>query len=136
MIRKLFVVFKKDFMSTRRDAMGIYIMVIPLVLAVGITLFAPGLNDTTVKLAMLKSDDIEHIEFMQQFSKVELFDTLDELETRVEKRDDIAALAPTGRSYEVILQGNESEIVEEYAVLLNTLYELGATKDDTTAQLM
>ena len=136
MINKLFIIFKKDFLSARRDAMATYIMVIPLILAVGITLFAPGLNDTTVKLAMLKSDDIEHIEYMEQFSKVELFDGVDELERRVEKRDDIAAIAPTGNSYEIILQGNESEIVEEYAVLLNTLYELGSTEEETTAQLI
>jgi len=136
MIKKIFVIFKRDLLSSRRDAMATYIMVIPLILAVGITLFAPGLNDTTVKLAMLKSDDIEHIEYMEQFSKVELFSSMDELERRVGKRDDIAAIAPNGNSYEIILQGNESEIVEEYAVLLNTLYELGSTEEETTAQLI
>ena len=111
-------------------------MVIPLLLAVGITLFAPGLNDTTVKLAMLKSDAAAHIEYMEQFSKVELFDSLDELERRVAKRDDVAAIAPTGTGYEIILQGNESEIVEAYAVLLNTLYELGSTREETSARLL
>jgi ABC-type multidrug transport system permease subunit len=136
MIKKLFIIFKKDFLSSRRDVMATYMMVIPLILAVGITLFAPGLNDTTVKLAMLKSDDIRHIEYMEQFSKVELFDSVDELERRVEKRDDIVAIAPEDNGYEIILQGNESEIVEEYAVLLNTLYELGSTKEETTAQLI
>jgi ABC-type multidrug transport system permease subunit len=136
MIKKIFLILKRDFLSSKRDAMAVYIMVIPLILAVGITLFAPGLNDTTVKLAMLKSDDVEHIEYMEQFSKVELFNSVDELERRVEKRDDIAAIAPTGNSYEIILQGNESEIVEEYAVQLNTLYELGSTKEETTAQLI
>ncbi|MFC1991926.1 ABC transporter permease [Chloroflexota bacterium] len=123
-------------MSSRRDFLATYIMVAPLLLAVGITLFAPRLNDTTVKLAMLKSDDVQHIEYMAQFSKVELFDSTDELERRLEKRDDIAAITPNGKGYEIILQGNESEIVEEYAVLLNTLYELGATKEETTAQLI
>ncbi|MGB2828599.1 MAG: ABC transporter permease [Dehalococcoidales bacterium] len=136
MIRKIFLIFRRDLLSSRRDFMATYIMMAPLLLAVGITLFAPGLNDTTVKLAMLKSDDIEHIEYMEQFSKVELFSSMDELERRVEKRDDIAAIAPTGHSYEIILQGNESEILEEYAVQLNTLYELGATKEETTAQLI
>jgi len=136
MINKLFIILKKDFLAARRDAMATYMMVIPLILAVGVTLFAPGLNDTTVKLAMLRNDDIEHIEYMEQFSKVELFESMDELERRVEKRDDIAAIAPTGKSYEIILQGNESKIVEEYIILLNTLYELGATKEETTAQLI
>ncbi|MFC1971434.1 ABC transporter permease [Chloroflexota bacterium] len=136
MIKKIFVIFQRDFLSSRRDAMAMYIMVVPLLLAVGITIFAPGLNDTTVKLAMLKSDDTEHIEYMEQFAKVELFNSMDELERRVSKRDDIVAIAPTGKSYEIILQGNESEMVEEYAVQLNTLYELGATEEETTAQLI
>ncbi|MFC2019482.1 ABC transporter permease [Chloroflexota bacterium] len=136
MVKKLVVLFKRDLLSSRRDAMATYIIVIPLILAVGITFFAPGLNDTTVKLAMLKSDDIEHIEYMEQFSKVELFRSMDEVERRVAKRDEIAAIVPSGNSYEIILQGNESEIVEEYAVLLNTLYELGATEEETTAQLI
>ncbi|MFC1872809.1 ABC transporter permease [Chloroflexota bacterium] len=136
MIKKILLVLKRDFLSSRRDALALYIMVIPLLLAVGITLFAPGLNDTTVKLAMLKSDDTAHIEYMEQFSKVELFSTVDELERRVEKRDDTVAIAPIGHSYEIIFQGNESETVEEYAVQLNTLYELGATEEETTAQLI
>jgi len=136
MIKKIFAIFKRDLLSSRRDFMATYIMVVPLILAVGITLFAPGLNDTTVKLAMLQSDDKEHIEYMEQFSKVELFSNMDELERRVEKRDDIVAIAPTGHSYEIILQGNESELVEEYAIQLNTLYELGATEEETTARLM
>ena len=136
MIRKILAILRMDILSSRRDFMATYIMIVPLILAVGITLFAPGLNDTTVKLAMLKSNDIEHIEYMEQFSKVELFGSMDELERRVEKRDDIAAIVPNGHSYEIILEGNESEIVEEYAVLLNTLYELGATEEETTAQLV
>jgi ABC-type multidrug transport system permease subunit len=84
---------------------------------------------------MLKSDDAGHIEYMQRFAKVELFGSLDELERRVAKRDDAAAIAPTGNSYEIILEGNEMEMVEEYAVMLNALYELEATEEETTAQL-
>jgi len=135
MIRRILAIFRMDLLYSRRDAMVSYIIVAPLLLAVGITLFAPGLNDTTVKLAMLESDDAEHIEYMERFAKVELFGSIDELERRVAKRDDAAAVVPNGHSYEIILEGNESEMVEEYAVLLNALYELGSTEEDTTAQL-
>ena len=135
MIGKILAIFRMDLLYSRRDAMVTYIIVAPLLLAVGITLFAPGLNDTTVKLAMLESDDIEHIEYMERFARVELFGSMDELERRVTKRDDIAALAPNGHSYEIVLEGNESEMVEEYAILLNALYELGSTEEDTNAQL-
>ena len=76
MIKKILVIFKRDLLSARRDAMASYLIIVPLVLAVGVTLFAPGLNDTTVKLAMLKSDDAAHIEYMERFAKVELFDNM------------------------------------------------------------
>ena len=135
MITRILTIFRMDLLYSRRDAMVSYIIVAPLLLAVGITLFAPGLNDTTVKLAMLESDDAEQIEYMERFARVELFGSIDELERRVAKRDDAAAVVPNGHSYEIILEGNESEMVEEYAVLLNALYELGSTEEDTTAQL-
>jgi ABC-2 type transport system permease protein len=136
MIKKIMVIFVKDLLLARRDAMAAYIIIIPFIMAVGIMLFAPGLNDTTVKLAMLKSDTAEHIQFMERYAQVELFGSMDEVERRIEKRDDIAAVVPNGHSYEIILQGNESEMIEDYAVMLNTLYELGATEEETTAQLL
>lgn len=136
MIKKIFRIFVRDIKSIKREAIAIYIVVAPLLLAVAITLFAPGLNDTTVNLALLKSDDPAHIEYMQQFAKVELFDDLEALETRVNKRDDVAAIAPKDDGYEIILQGNENEIVQTYSAMLNSLYEIGATQEDTSATMM
>ncbi len=137
MLKKILVVFRKDFLTSRRDYMSLYIMVVPILLAVGILLFTPGLNDTTVNLAMLKSDTPDHIAYMQDFAKVELFGSLDELERRVLKRDDVAAVYPLpGGEYEIILQGNENEIVEQYTKMLQTMYELDSSKENTTAELV
>ena len=137
MLRKIFVVFRKDFLTSLRDYMSLYIMVVPILLAVGILLFTPGLNDTTVNLAMLKGDSPDHIAYMEDFARVELFGSLDELERRVLKRDDVAALFPlSDGEYEIILQGNENEIVGEYTKMLRTMYELGSSKENTTAELV
>ncbi len=136
MIKKILTIFKRDLKSARRDSMAIYIIVMPVILAICITLFTPGLNDTTVNLAMLENDDPAHITYMEQFAKVELFDNVAQIERRVNKRDDIAAILPIDDGYEIILQGNEPEIVETYAVLLNSLYELNSTKEETTAQML
>jgi ABC-2 type transport system permease protein len=136
MLKKIFRVFIRDVKSTRREPMAIYIIVAPILLAVAITLFTPGLNDTTVNLALLKSDEPAHIEYMQQYAKVELFDDLEALENRVNKRDDVAAIAPKGEKYEIILQGNENEIVQTYTVMLNSLYETGASQEDTLATML
>ncbi len=136
MLKKILKIFLRDIKSTRREPIAIYISVMPILLAIAITLFAPGLNDTTVNLAMLKSDDEAHIEYMQQFAKVELFDDIQDMENRVAKRDDVAALIPDAEGYEVLLQGDEHEVVETYAVMLESLYQTGASAQDTDTQLM
>ena len=135
MIGKIIKILQRDFVIATRDSMLMLITVMPLLLAVGIRLFAPGLHDTSVKLAMMESDSSEHIEYMEQYAKVELFADLDELERRIEKRDDIAGLVPKGDRWEIIVQGNENELIEKYAKMLNALYELGSTKENTTAEI-
>ena len=70
MFKKILAIFNRDFLSSKRDAMAVYIMVIPIILAIGISLLAPGLNDTTVSVALLKSDNQSHIDFMEDFAKV------------------------------------------------------------------
>ena len=136
MFKKILRVMQKDFKTSRRDFMAIYIIIAPILIAIAIAIFTPGLNDTTVNLAMLESDDAAHIEYMEQFAKVELFESVEEMELRVEKRDDIAALVPAGDTYEIVIQGNEPEAVAEYTKVLEALYQLGATKDETTAEMM
>jgi len=135
MLKKIFIIFSRDLKIAWRDSMTLVIMVMPVLLAIGITFFVPGLNDTTVNIAMFKSDTPKHIEYMQQFSKVELFGNREVLLERINKRDNVAALIPKENGYEIILQGNEPDIVEDYTRALNALYEIGATKDESTAAM-
>jgi len=135
MLKKTLQVFVRDLKTARRDSMALIIIIMPIMMAFAITLFAPGLNDTTVNIAMLKSDETSHIEYINQFAKVEVFDNLEDLIKRVNRRDDIAAIVPKGESYEIILQGNETDSVVSYAKALNALYEVGAVKEETTATM-
>ncbi len=136
MLRKIVAIFTRDFKISMRDSIAILIIFIPVVIAIAIAIFTPGLNDTTITVAMLKNDDAKHIEYFQQAAKVELFDNSKQLEERVNKRDHVAAISPISDGYEIILQGNEPSMVKDYTALLNALYELGATKEQTTAQIM
>lgn len=139
MIKKTLTVFGRDVLTAARDSMALFIIVMPVLLAIAITLFTPGLNDTTVNIALLENDDPAHITFMEQFAKVELFPSAAAVEERITRRDDIAGLLPLGDGndgYEIVLQGNESQVVEEYTALLSTFYELGTSKADTTATLL
>ena len=135
MLKNAFGIFIRDLRIARRDSMAFVIMIMPILMSVGINFLVPGLNDTTVNLAFLETDSPDHIGYMEQFAKVEVFSSEAELLKRVKERDDVAAVVPKEDGYEIILQGNESEVVAEYAKALNALYELGATREETTASM-
>jgi ABC-type multidrug transport system permease subunit len=136
MLRKILRIFRKDAKIATRDAMLMYIIVIPIILAVGILLFAPGISDSSIKFAMLKSDSKDYISYMENYAQVELFDSVEELERRVLKRDDVPGIVSTGNSYELIVEGNEDPSSVNLAEAMNALYELGATKNNTTAKML
>ncbi len=135
-MNKIIRIFRKDVTIATRDAMLIYIIVIPILLAVGILLFAPGVSDSAMKFAMLESDAQEHIDYMEKYVQVELFNSVEEVERRVAKRDDVPGIIPKADGYEIILEGNEDEGVVEGAKVMNSLYELGATRENTTAEIL
>ncbi len=136
MLSKAFRIFRKDAKIATRDAMLIYIIVIPIILAIGILLFAPGITDSATTVAMLSSDSENYIEYIETYAKVERFSSAEELERRVLKRDDVAAIMQEGDSYRVIVEGNEGPASAAMAKLLNTFYELGATKENSTAEIL
>jgi len=138
MFKKILTIFSRDILSSSRDAMAMYIIVIPILLAIGITLLAPGLNDTSVKVALLNTDKQEHIDFMKRYAKVELFRSQEEMERRILKRDDMGGIVPhkeNNNRYEILFQGNENEALKEYVKALNALYEIDSTGETTKAEI-
>ncbi len=134
-MKNILKIFFRDLKTARRDSMAFIIIVMPILLAFVINIFASGLNDTTVNLVLLEDDSSTHIAYMENFAKVELVTNREKAVDRVEKRDDIAAMVQKGDGYEIILQGNESEAVETYVTSLNSLYALGATVDESSATM-
>ncbi len=136
MIRKIIRIFRKDAKIATRDAMLLYIIVIPVFLAVGILFLAPGITDSVVKVAMLETDSKEHIAYMEKFARVELFADTELLERRVSKRDDVPGIVPSDDGYEIVVEGNEEPGIIKSAEVYNVLFELGATRENSTAQIL
>lgn len=135
MLKKIWTIFARDLKVNLRDFLSLYILVIPVLLALGINALAPSVNDTTVNLAMLEGDNPEMVTYLEQYAKVELFQDMDQVTERLEKRDNIVAILPEGDSYYILTQGNEPESVVEFAKLLNTYAELGVRVEDTKAEI-
>ena len=133
MLKKIWSIFLRDIKVNLRDFISLYILVVPILFAVGIRLLVPSVNDTTVDLAMLAGDNPEMVSYLEQFANVELFADVIAIEERVALRDNIVAILPDGDEYFILTQGNEPESVVEIAKLLNSYHELDLDVTNTTA---
>lgn len=136
MIKKIWSIFARDVRVNSRDFISLYIIIVPILFAIAINIFAPGINDTTVNIAMLEGENPEQIAYLKDFAKVELFEDVDSIQERVERRDNIVGIVPEGDGYYIMIQGNEPESVVEYAKLLKTFNEMDTQIEDTTAELI
>lgn len=135
MIKKIFILFKRDVKVNTRDFISLYIMVAPLIMGVLINLFAPGVNDTTVNLVLIDGDDEAMVTYLSDFAKVSTVDDLDAVEERVSRRDDVLGIVYADGKYEVVMQGNEYEELGEYAKTLLAYYLDDVQIEDSTTKL-
>lgn len=133
MLKKVWIIFMRDLKVNVRDFLSLYILLIPIIFAVGINLLAPSVNDTTVNLALLDGDNQELVTYLEQFANVELFSDVAAVTERVERRDNIVAILPEGDSTYIMTQGNEPESVVAFAKFLNTAATLDMQVSETTA---
>ena len=136
MFKKIWTIFRRDLKVNLKDFVSLYILVIPIILAIGINIFTPGINDTTVNLALIEGENEEQVEYFKQFANVELLEDEEKIEERVEGRDSIIGVIPEGEGYYLMAQGNEDESTLEYAKLLNSLYQLDIGMEDSNGKLI
>lgn len=136
MFRRIWTIFKRDLKVNSKDFISLYILVIPILFGVLINLFAPGINDTTINLALIEGENQNQVEYLEQFAKVELFKNEAKIKERVEKRDAIIGIVPENGKYYIMTQGDEPERMVDYAKLLNSFYELGIHIEDSNSELI
>jgi hypothetical protein len=137
MIWKILMIFKRDMKVSVRNFMTLYIIVVPVIFAVIINVFSPGINDTTVEIVLLEGENPDQVEFFKQFAKVELLDTVENIEERVIKRDSIVGVLPgKNNEYFILTQGNEPDYVVDYVKKLTAFdhYDIGI--EDSQAEII
>ena len=98
-----------------RNNVVIYVALFPIVLAIGLGLFLPGMQGMKLKVAADRNIDSKVIEALGNYAEVELFDGHNKVRDRVERSDDLAGIVKDGGKYVVLLEGNESGEAEEVA---------------------
>lgn len=133
MFKRILAIFARDIRVNIRDFITLYIIIAPLILAVGINLLAPSVNDTTVNIALVENENVDMEEYMSQFAKIVLLEDAEAVEKRVGLRDNYFGIIKDGNGYYVLQQGNEPEGLVDYNKLLLTFYEEGLVLEDSNA---
>ena len=136
-IKKIFFIFQRDVKTSVRNFITLYILVVPIIFAIMINVFSPGINDTTVEIILLENENQEQSEYFKQFATVELSTSIDSIEERVKRRDNIVGVLPNGENeYYILTQGNEPDYVVDYVRKLITFnyYDIGM--EDSIAEIV
>lgn len=136
MIKKIFAVFFRDVKVNSHDPLTLFILIFPVLFAIGINLITPGINDTTVSTAMVSGDDAGRIEFFKAVADVELFDSIKAVEERAGRRDDVIGIVKENGTYVIIAQGDEPKAQVDSVKLINALYDSGTNINDSRTELV
>jgi ABC-type multidrug transport system permease subunit len=136
MFKKIWNIFIRDLKVNMREFMTFWIIIAPLLLAVGINFISPSINDTSVNLALVENENPAQADFFDDFAHVELLGDEQKVEDRVRARDDVVGVLPKDGGYYIMAQGNEPESIVEYSKLLNVLYESDVKLEDARSEII
>jgi len=133
MFKKMLTIFLRDLSVSYRDFMSLFMIVIPIILALAVNAFAPGIEDTTVNLVFIEGENTDAIEYLEDFAKISVVKDYEALEERVLRRDHVIGIVGEGENSFILTQGNEPEELVLFAKLLKTYSEYDRQIEDSTA---
>lgn len=112
-----------DWAMARRDPISLYILLAPIIFAVLIRAFVPGLGSGTPTFAVLESVPLPAREILARHGQIVLFPDQESLEARVNRPDDVPGFVPERNSVTMLLQGDEAEASGQFfrLVLLDVI---------------
>ncbi len=136
MFKNMLIIFSRDAKVSIRDFMSLFMIFIPIIIAIGVNFFAPSIEDTTVNLAFIEGENTEAVAYLEDFAKISEYKDFDALKARVAKRDNIIGITGNGEDAYILIQGNEPEEVVTFAKLLKTYFEYDRQIEDTTTKII
>jgi len=122
-MKRILAIVGRDITSGKRDFIYAYIMIIPFIMALVLKAIIPGVDTTTVNIAVLDTLEPQLIEYLDEFAKVKEFETIQDIRVRVSKTDDYLGLVKKDDKYNIISQNNESEGSYDFLELIVNSYQ-------------
>lgn len=135
-MKRIFSIAIRDFKSSLRDAIVLYIIVAPLVIAYLMAGFVPTAETAQVTVGVTPDMNQVVVDALSDTINVEVFDNREALEERVKAIDDYIGLEQVSvDNYVFVVEGNEAQDTSELlqALLLKIRSEqTGQTRDTVT----
>ncbi len=107
-MKRILSIFKRDFKSSVREFLLLYIIIAPILLAVGLRFFIPSVNSISLQFALDSKLDQRVVEEFSRYGRVEIIDGIEAIKSRVNKVDDIVGvMQKEDGKYQLIMEGNE-----------------------------
>lgn len=135
-LKRIWMIFARDMKVSIRDFISLFIILFSPILAIGINLITPSINDTTVNVAVIAGEDADRADYFDQFAHVVRLASREAVEARVLQRDSVFGLVREQGETVILAQGDEPGSTVDYAKLVNVLYESGAQKDDARSRII
>ncbi len=118
MMKKILAIIGRDSKSGMRDYMILYIIAVPFIIAVVLNMLTSSVSQSVLSLGADDSLTAEELNYIRDYASVEVFESEEDLISRVENHDDIYGVVKKDGKFEVIRQGNEKVEMHEMVTLL------------------
>ncbi len=136
MCKKVWTIFLRDLKVNTREAMTLLIIAFPIIFSIGINLIVPGINDTTVHVAMVKGQDDAQAAYFDSFAHVQLLGDAAAVKDRVQARDSVIGIVREDTGFSLLIEGSEPQHIVDYAKIIKTLYESDIRLEDARAEII
>lgn len=108
-LRRVANLMRQDLTNALRDNILLYMMVAPLLLAIGARLFLPSLDQARLTFAVQSGLDPASIRRLEQVGGVEVYADAEAVRARVLRSDDVPGVVVRDGAPLLVMEGNEGE---------------------------
>ncbi len=107
MFKRILNLMRQDWTNALRDNILIYMMVAPILLAVGARLFVPSIGEAQYTFAVQSGVDAALVQRLEAIGAVEILPSAEAVRMRVLRSDDVPGLALINGQPTLLMEGNE-----------------------------
>lgn len=107
MFKRILNLIRQDWTNALRDNILTYLMVAPILLAVGARLFVPSIGQAQYTFAVQRGVDAALVQRLDSIGAVEILPSAEAVRARVLRNDDVPGLALVNGRPTLLMEGNE-----------------------------